>query len=57
MWFQLVVGTMACHRHVQTDGSIGYSNDSGGDDGINDDSDTSATPPIKRHKVSGTYWW
>jgi hypothetical protein len=41
----------------ETDGDIGYSSDSGGDDGSDNDSDTSTAPPIKRCKVSGTYWW
>jgi hypothetical protein len=37
--------------------SSGFSSDSGSDDdGSDDDSDASMAPPIKRHKVSGTYW-
>jgi hypothetical protein len=40
----------------ETDGRIGYSSDSGRDDG-SDNSDTSAAPLIKHRKVSGTYWW
>ncbi|PVH31926.1 hypothetical protein PAHAL_9G265800 [Panicum hallii] len=46
----------------ETEDSSGYSGDSGEDDGSDndssdDDSDASAAPPIKRHKVLGTYWW
>jgi hypothetical protein len=43
----------------EAEDSSSYSSDSGGDDGGSDDDSSSAnaTPPIKRHKVSGTYWW
>jgi hypothetical protein len=46
----------------ETGGGISHSSDSRGDDGSggdgsDDDNDTSVAPPIKRHKVSGTYWW
>jgi hypothetical protein len=41
----------------ETEDSSGYSGDSGGDDdSSDDDSDIGAAPPIKRHKVLGTYW-
>jgi hypothetical protein len=38
------------------------SDDSARDDGsdgssCDDDGDVSVVPPIKRHKISGTYWW
>jgi hypothetical protein len=45
------------HDDEETEGSSGYSGDRGGDDGSDDDSDTSTSPPIKRRKVLGTYWW
>jgi hypothetical protein len=39
-----------------TEDSSGFSSGSD-DDGSDVDSDASMAPPIKRRRVSGTYWW
>jgi hypothetical protein len=47
----------------EAEDSSGFSSDSGEDDGgsdddsNDDDSEASIAAPIKRRKVSGTYWW